>query len=205
MPNFKKNTSPFQMKRSPTKNLAEFFRGLGKEGTEARQEKQRAKNKGEYEGMTDFEKRRAEKKSRKAGESKFQADTRRKREAKIVEPAVVEEPKSKAYVPQEFKGEAGDKFRYRKMGGTQEFGKHGGGFSMFEFMDPDRPELKWIPAQGVDGDYAGFNAIQDLYGKRQKAGELFDSPMDKKSPYKKGIGKYAKKPKGSRGYKMKRK
>ena len=30
-------------------------------------------------------------------------------------------------------------------------------------------------------------------------------PIEKKSPYKKGIGKYAKKAKGNRGYKMKRK
>ena len=33
----------------------------------------------------------------------------------------------------------------------------------------------------------------------------YSSPIEKKSPYKKGIGKYAKKAKGSRGYKMKRK
>lgn len=33
----------------------------------------------------------------------------------------------------------------------------------------------------------------------------YSSPVEKKSPYKKGIGKYAKKAKGKRGYKMKRK
>ena len=33
----------------------------------------------------------------------------------------------------------------------------------------------------------------------------YSSPVEKKSPYKKGLGKYAKKAKGSRGYKMKRK
>ena len=70
---------PFKMKSSPTKaKLDDFFKGLGKKGTEARQEKQVRKN----QGMTDFEKRRAEKKSRKPGESKYQADIRRRGEKK---------------------------------------------------------------------------------------------------------------------------
>ena len=70
---------PFKMKSSPTKaKLDNFFKGLGKKGTEARQEKQVRKN----QGMTDFEKRRAEKKSRKPGESKYQADIRRRGEKK---------------------------------------------------------------------------------------------------------------------------
>jgi hypothetical protein len=73
----------FKMKRSPAKNLGDFFGSIfsGK-AVKGRQDAQRKRNTGEYEGMTDFEKRRAEKKSRKPGESKFQADVRRKREAK---------------------------------------------------------------------------------------------------------------------------
>ena len=73
----------FKMKRSPAKNLGDFFGSIfsGK-AVKGRQDAQRKRNTGEYEGMTDFEKRRAEKKSRKPGESKFQADVRRKRETK---------------------------------------------------------------------------------------------------------------------------
>ena len=37
------------------------------------------------------------------------------------------------------------------------------------------------------------------------AADLMGNPVNKKSPYKKGLGKYAKKAKGSRGYKMNRK
>ena len=79
----KTNNMAFKMKRSPAKNLGDFFGSIfsGK-AVKGRQDAQRKRNTGEYEGMTDFEKRRAEKKSRKPGESKFQADVRRKREAK---------------------------------------------------------------------------------------------------------------------------
>ena len=40
---------------------------------------------------------------------------------------------------------------------------------------------------------------------RMHATDMEGNPIEKKSPYKKGIGKYTKKAKGSRGYKMKRK
>ena len=43
----------------------------------------------------------------------------------------------------------------------------------------------------------GFNFGNDQFD--------YSSPIEKKSPYKKGLGKYAKKAKGKRGYKMKRK
>jgi len=43
----------------------------------------------------------------------------------------------------------------------------------------------------------GFNFGDDKFD--------YSSPIEKKSPYKKGLGKYAKKAKGKRGYKMKRK
>ena len=84
----KTNNMAFKMKRSPAKNLGDFFGSIfsGK-AVKGRQDAQRKRNTGEYEGMTDFEKRRAEKKSRKPGESKFQADVRRKKEAKRAERA----------------------------------------------------------------------------------------------------------------------
>ena len=84
----RKQRSGFKMKRSPAKNLGDFFGSIfsGK-AVKGRQDAQRKRNTGEYAGMTDFEKRRAEKKSRNPGESKFQADVRRKREAKRAERA----------------------------------------------------------------------------------------------------------------------
>ena len=62
--------TPFKMKSSPTKGrLDNFFKGLGKKGTEERQKKQVQEN----QGMTNFEKRQAEKAAqRKTGKSKFQ-------------------------------------------------------------------------------------------------------------------------------------
>ena len=84
--------SGFKMKSSPAKGiLSDFFGGLSKEGTKKRQDAQRARNKGEYEGMTDFEKSRAEKKSRKPGESKYQADIRRGKEERKKEKKIERE------------------------------------------------------------------------------------------------------------------
>ena len=74
-------TRPFKLKSSPTKGrLDDFFKSLGREGTEARLTKQVQEN----QGMTNFEKRQAEKAAqRKTGKSKFQrsAEDRKKRKA----------------------------------------------------------------------------------------------------------------------------
>jgi len=83
-------------------------------------------------------------------------------------------PTGESFVPEEFKGEAGDKFRYRRTG------EHDG-YHEFEFMDPNRPELGWIPAGqnvGQEVDWKGFNAISLLYEKRRTQGKLFDSPVE---------------------------
>tara|TARA_R110002020_G_C16090682_1_gene757861 strand:+ start:116 stop:931 length:816 start_codon:yes stop_codon:yes gene_type:complete len=58
--------------------------------------------------------------------------------------------------------------------------------------------IKVEPGSFVDID---GNGIDD----RVEGVTRYKNPINKKSPYKKGIGKYAKKAKGSRGYKMKRK
>ena len=70
--------TPFKMKSSPAKGkLDNFFKGLGKKGTEARQTKQKETNEG---GLTNFEKRQAERATqRKTGESKFKTDVKTKR------------------------------------------------------------------------------------------------------------------------------
>ena len=209
--------SGFKMKRGPIKDLGSFISGIfGKEAVESRREKQREGNKGtKYEGMTHFEKMWAKRKEARIPEWKRKHDARKqaktsesKKEGIKVdwenflgnEPIKEEEPKG--YVPQEFKGEAGDKFRYRKTG---EYTEGDDTYSKFEFMDPNRPG-EWIPAgKTKEGGWKGFNKIASLYEERLAADELFDSPVEKKSPYKKGIGKYTKKAKGNRGYKMKRK
>ena len=202
--------TPFKMKSSPTKDkLGDFFRTITKKATPETKAK------------------RAEaKKTRKAGESQYQADVRAKRATsrankkvnegeltknivntsqkgdEAVRPkkaTVANKPESKAYVPQEFKGKAGDEFRYRKTGTHGELND----YTSFEFMKPG--SNTWTKAEPVDGDYSGMNRINELFAERRNADELFDSPVEKKSPYKKGLGSYAKKAKGSRGYKMKRK
>jgi len=66
------------MKSSPAKGLKDFFQGLGKKGTEARQTKQKETNEG---GLTNFEKRQAERATqRKTGESKFKTDVKERKE-----------------------------------------------------------------------------------------------------------------------------
>ncbi len=63
--------TPFKLKSSPTKGkLSDFFKGLGRKGTEARLTKQVQEN----QGMTNFEKRQADKAAERksGGKSKFQ-------------------------------------------------------------------------------------------------------------------------------------
>jgi len=93
-------------------------------------------------------------------------------------------------------------------------GKHGpvsikpGTEHLFEGMPPyeeniiltdelNNPVVTEVPSVKEELKNKGFN-----YGDNKFD---YSSPIEKKSPYKKGLGKYAKKAKGSRGYKMKRK
>jgi len=59
----------------------------------------------------------------------------------------------------------------------------------------------------IEGDYYRVkDPNASTFGKTyQFKGGTYGSPIDKKSPYKKGLGSYAKKAKGNRGYKIKRK
>ena len=142
--------TPFKQRSSPVKGkLQNFFNSVGEE-----------LKAGQKERGIFSEKGKAEKKSRKAGESKFQADVRRRQEtnkakrasnkadaeyygsaedkaknseANRIKPTVTEENKSTAYVPQEFKGAPGDKYRYRKTGDSV-VGEDT--YSNFEFMKP---------------------------------------------------------------------
>ena len=91
-----------------------------------------------------------------------------------------------------FKGKPGDKFKYRRRSD-----KPGG--EDFEFQRPGSDV--WEQATDTDAR----TAINQLYTGDYEGKDLVISPIEKVSPYKKGIGKYTKKAKGKRGYKMKRK
>ena len=177
------NGSGFKMKGSPLKGkLGDILRSVGVDL------KAGQKDRGIFS-----EKGKAEKKSRKAGESKYQTDVRRGREERKVTRADVASDA-------EFFGE------HRKAGTTPGTP-----------ITPKKEETSKIPTtsaqeminmayKGTNDDWnkASKNAM-DMYGTTLT--ELIgkrDSPVEKKSPYKKGIGSYAKKAKGSRGYKMKR-
>ena len=161
----------------------------------------------------------AEKKSRKAGESKFQADVRRRREtnkakrasnkadaeyyrsaedkAKNSEANRIESEESKHkgdYYT--FSGKPGDKFKYRKKPDWD------ADFSVQERYEFQRPGSDVWETSKTE---AGSRAMQDLYIDDYEGKNVEITPIQKKSPYKKGLGKYAKKAKGKRGYKMKRK
>ena len=78
--------TPYKMKSSPAKGiLSDFFKGLGKEETKARQTKQKETNEG---GLTNFEKRQAEKAAQRksGGKSKFQRDTAKSKTKKVNKP-----------------------------------------------------------------------------------------------------------------------
>jgi len=61
----------------------------------------------------------------------------------------------------------------------------------------NNPAVSEVPSVEEELKKKGFNFGNDKFD--------YSSPIEKKSPYKKGLGKYAKKAKGKRGYKMKRK
>ena len=224
MPTFKKNPNPimkrsgFKMKSSPTKGkLDDFFSSLGREATETRQAKQREENEG---GLTNFEKRRAEKKERKAGESRFQADVRRGKERrakeKVEKAAKVQEPydikSSSVFEPTKFEHEGKSFFGpttsdldrklmmqdMENLKITRPKSKKGlSGSKTTSTPGMSAQEMINMAYKGTNNDWdkASKNAM-DMYGTTLT--ELIgkrNSPVEKKSPYKKG----------SRGYKMKRK
>jgi hypothetical protein len=216
------------MKSSPTKGkLGDFFRGLGREGTEARQEKQVQEN----QGMTNFEKRQAEKATqRKTGKSKFQragaerkareaataagdarnaADKKAREAAKVVVEAKAKEvsttPKDHSErLMKTFNLSKGDPYTYR-----YRLGDFGGYNIEFKTGDSDWTVANKRQEKAIEGELhksrnvkITSNQPSELYDTEDFT---YDSPVEKKSPYKKGLGSYAKKAKGNRGYKMKRK
>jgi hypothetical protein len=168
--------APFKMKSSPTKaTLADFFKGI----------------KGK---KTDMSKLRATQKRMSRGESEWQHKTKGLAKAGLEarKNAVSYSAKSMPSVDKQI--EAADK-------------RFGEGVQINASKIPSAQEMINTAYKGANNDWAkaSKNAM-DMYGVTlNKLIDDRDSPVEKKSPYKKGIGKYAKKAKGNRGYKMKRK
>ena len=164
------NGSGFKMKRTPVKGkLSDFFSSLGKQ-----LKRNRRDIGGEFKGVKQKDKARILENRADAAYYGSAEDKAKNSEANRIKP---EEPESTAYVPQEFKGKAGDKFRYRKTG---ESVKGENTLNDFEFMKPG--SNTWTKAgENKGGGYAGFNNIQDLFYNARREGTTFDSPIDKKS------------------------
>jgi len=95
-----------------------------------------------------------------------------------------------------FSGKKGDKMKYRYTYKPDE------DLSMQERFQFQRPGSDVWETPKTE---AGSDAISGLWtGGDYEGRNVKMTPIQKKSPYKKGIGKYAKKAKGSRGYKMKK-
>jgi hypothetical protein len=163
------------------------------------------------------------------GESKFQADVRRRRETNKAKRSMVDEdkdgmsdfiqapqkaPKGKETVSSKpkskpeskgdyhtFSGKKGDKYKYRaaELLDAQGNRKTQQLQQAYQFQRPGSDI--WETSKTEEG----ARAIRDLFVEDYEGKNIEITPIQKKSPYKKGIGKYAKKAKGSRGYKMKRK
>ena len=207
--------SGFKMKSSPTKGLSNFFSSLGAKKTGDIGKKLKSK----YSGKA----QRADKVAR-PGESEYQFKVRtRKARAKAKKAKKADKPydikSSSIFEPTKF-GHEGKSFfspttsdldRKLMMADTARK-KLDLKSDVFDLSTktpkaPTAQEMinKAYKGTNNDWDKASKNAMDmfgvtltELIGKR-------DSPAEKKSPYKKGIGKYTKKAKGSRGYKMKRK
>ena len=114
---------------------------------------------------------------------------------------VVETPKVEKGLYHTFTGKKGDKYKYRGKFHVNanptpgDYYDNNNPENAYEFQRPGSDV--WEVATGK-----GKAAIRDLYlsGENAQADEI--TPFYKKSPLEKGIGKYAKKAKGSRGYKM---
>ena len=206
-------------KSSPAKGkIGDFIKNIGS------QLKQGQKERGIFS-----EKHKEYMKDKEAGESKYEYNVRKKREGLKAERAetkrrkndplldeikdtselevgegIVQGPKPKLKPKPKpeskgdyhtFSGKKGDKFKYR-------YKSDGGDFDFkttYEFQRPGSDVWETSKTK------AGGEAIHDLYVDDYEGRNVEITPIEKVSPYKKGIGKYTKKAKGKRGYKMKRK
>ena len=169
--------TPFKQRSSPVKGkLQNFFNSVGEELRAGQKERGIFSEKGKAE----------KKEMRKTGESKYQFDVGKRREAKKLKPgefSTKRKLEGDLVVNQELMNKKVDKSK-NDSGSESDSGSSG------------KSKIDWTKAPKV-----GTTARTDWYKKFNLA--LDDTT--KISPYKKGISKnYTRKPKGSRGFKMKK-
>ena len=219
--------TPFKMKSSPTKGkLQDFFntigsqlkagqkdRGIFSEAGKAEKKERRA---GESKFKADIRRgkeRRAKEKATEAETSAATLTNEEKGRAKgkdrkgyVVPPSTT--PKDhRERLMKTFNLGKGDPYTYRYRLGDFE-GDIGGSNIEFKTGDGDWTVANERQSKSIEESPHGLRNIKitsnqpsELYDTEDFT---YDSPIDKKSPYKRGIGSYAKKAKGSRGYKMKK-
>jgi hypothetical protein len=221
--------SGFRMRSSPTKGkLGDFFKGVHSKLQDLgeRHEKWKAdkisKSNINIKDKMDWKYGRGEFSSketrRKPGESKYQYDVRMKKQTskaktdKTIPESSSESTSSESTTPTSestseskskgeyyaFSGKPGDKFKYRRRSDKDMY--EGG----YEFQYPkDHPKYKGPDHWETAKTEASIHAINDLMFAAYEGQNLKTIPIQKKSPYNKGISKkYTKQPKGSRGFKM---
>ena len=208
----RKNGSGFKMKSSPAKGLSNFFSNLGASLVAKKTSDIGGKMKSKYSG----EAQRADKVAR-PGESEYQFKVRtRKARAKAKKAAKASEPVTRTSEQlegidpaSEIKMDTRMDYDYKMTPGTKatipwnkapKVGTQArtNWYKKFNLkLDETTPGYKSKTDVGEIGVFQGDP-------EKEHFGAMSRVPLTKKSPYKKGIGSYAKKAKGSRGYTMKR-
>ena len=192
--------SGFKLKSSPNKIFGNFFKGLKVKKTGDIGEELKSKYSSKAQRADEVPRH---------GESKYQFDVRTRKARRARKPKV------------------GEFTTERKLGGDLVVNQE---LINKKVSEPESTEISetreipWDKAPKVgtqartnwyiehdlelDPTTPGFEDTDPSYkiikGKYGPVSVIDDNPIPKKSPYKKGIGKYAKKAKGSRGYTMKR-
>ena len=218
--------APFKMKSSPAKaTLADFFKGIGGKKTDMGKLRATQKRMSRGESEWQHKTRGLAKAGLEARKNAIGAKTTSgldvKSKPSALSPTVgtdrinkeldLKKTKSGLYDPSKpksryvhYSGAKGDKYKYRKI---QVQGDGGKFYTLTDKENPDDLNPRAFEFQRPGSDIwetsktkAGTQAIKDAYWRGD---ETRKPPIQKKSPYKLGIGTgYTKKPKGSRRYKM---
>jgi hypothetical protein len=215
----------FKMKYSPIKGVfGDFFKNIGAKKTDMGKlrEKQARSSKGvsKYQHRVEESKRKSRelraknKEAKRLGHKDYAAQQasdkadyeffKKHRDAGTTPGTPINPPKPESESKGTqiiYSGKKGDKYKYRTFFNTDDDERY-----QFQYPE-DHEKYKGPDHWETSKTEEGRRAIKRAYLSKQAADPDSISwvPIQKKSPYKKGIGKYAKKAKGSRGYKMKRK
>jgi hypothetical protein len=182
----------FNMKSSPTKLFSNLFKGLKAKKTGNIGEEMKSKYSGEAQ--------RADKVAR-PGESEYQFKVRtRKSRSKKTDKYITKTPEQQAKIDPASEVKIDPKvgmgrYTYKTTPKTKS-------------TKPDWSKAPKVGTQARTNWYMKHNLKLDDttpdFREIEEFHKTYHSPVEKKSPYKKGIGSYTKKPKGSRGFKMNR-